>query len=108
MDNSRQKRMTWIILGAAVAIVVAGVIFLSLTADPNAVAAVNDGYDSYRVSLADAKDAFDDESALFVDVRSPGEFNASRIPGAILIPLDQIAGNEPPVDKGTLIYTYCT
>jgi len=108
MNTSKQKRTTWIVLGAAVAIVIAGIVYLSLSADPRAVSAVNDGYDSYRVSLEDAKEAFDNDEALFVDVRSAGEYNSSHIPGAVLIPLSEIAGNEPQVDKGTLIYTYCT
>jgi len=108
MNQTKQRRRTWIVLASAVLIVVAGIVYLVVNTDPNAIAAVNDGYDQYRDSLANAKAAYDNGSALFVDVRSIGEFADSRIPGAVSIPLADIAGNEPNVDKGALIYTYCT
>jgi len=108
MNNRKQKRVTWIIISAAIMVVIGGIIFLSLNTDTTAVTAVNDGYDRYRDSLTNAKKAFDDGAALFIDVRSTGEFTASHIPGAISIPLGEIEGNEPVVDKGALIYTYCT
>lgn len=108
MNDPKQKRITLIMVGAALMIVTAGIIYLSLTTDANPTAALNDGYDPYRAPLADAKAAFDNGEALFVDVRSVGEYTASHITGAISIPLEGIAGNEPPVDKGALIYTYCT
>lgn len=109
MNDPKQKRITLIMIGAAVMIVVAGIIYLSLTTDSNpATTGLNDGYDPYRAPLADAKAAFDNGQALFVDVRTVEEYNASHITGAISIPLAGIAGNEPAVDKGALIYTYCT
>lgn len=108
MNNRKQKRVTWIIISAAIMVVIGGIIFLSLNTDTTAVAAVNDGYDRYRDSLTNAKKAFDDGAALFIDVRSAKEFTASHIPNAISIPLGEIEGNEPVVDKGALIYTYCT
>lgn len=61
-----------------------------------------------RVSLSEAKAAFDAGEALIVDVRSESEFKKSRIPGSILIPVGDIAGNEPEVEKDALIFTYCT
>jgi len=106
--KTKQARRTWIVIASATMIVVAGIIYLVLNTDPNAITPVNDGYDQYRDSLANAKAAFDNESALFVDVRSPGEFADSHIPGSVSIPLADIAGNQPQVDKGALIYTYCT
>jgi len=80
MNQAKQRRRTWIVLASAVLIVVAGIVYLVVNTDPNAI----------------------------VDVRSIGEFADSRIPGAVSIPLADIAGNEPNVDKGALIYTYCT
>ena len=108
MNNNKQGRRTLIGIGAALAVIITGIVYLSLTADPDPLVPLNDGYDQYRVSLNDAKDAFDNNEALFVDVRSPGEFADSHITGAVVIPLNNIAGNEPAVDKGALIYTYCT
>jgi len=106
MDKHRRK--TLIGISTALAVVIIGIVYLSLTTDPNSVIPVNDGYDLYRVSLHNAKDAFDDNEVLFVDVRSEEEFIDSHIPGAVVIPLNEITGNEPAVDKGALIYTYCT
>jgi len=102
MKNKKQNRLMWIVIGLSLATVAILLIVVS-----------NAAYESppageQRVSLADAKAAFDAEEALFVDVRSSGEYLESRIPGSVLIPLSEIAGNEPKVDKGALIYTYCT
>lgn len=105
---SKQTRKTLLIIGAALAIVITGVVYLSFAADPNRLIAANDGFDPYRVSLTDAKTAFDSGDVLIVDVRTPGEFSSSHIPGAVSIPLAELNGNEPQVDKGALIYTYCT
>ena len=108
MNDPKQKRITLIMIAAALIIVTAGIIYLSLTTDPNPVAVLNDGYDSYRAPLADAKAAFDNGDGFFLDVRSKDEYTASHITGAISAPLEDMVGNEPAVDKGALIYTYCT
>jgi len=108
MNNQKQKRTTWIVISTALLIVISGIVYLSLTAGQSQTVALNDGYDQYRDSLANAKAAYDNGEALFVDVRSSGEFAASHITGAISIPLGEIESNPPAVDKGALIYTYCT
>lgn len=61
-----------------------------------------------RVSLSDAKKAFDDKTAVFLDVRSVSSFQASHIPGAINIPADQIASSLEELDPQQWIITYCT
>ncbi len=43
-----------------------------------------------RVSLPEAKTAFDNQQALFLDVRGSASYAAGHIPGAINIPLAQI------------------
>ncbi len=50
-----------------------------------------------------------DQGALLVDVRNPHEFNSGHLPGAKLIPLNQIATriNEFGVDKSRPIVVYC-
>lgn len=106
--NAKQKTRTWIVIASAVTIVIAGVVYLALTTDPNAISPVNDGYDQYRDSLANAKGAFDLGEALFLDVRTSEEYADAHISGAVLIPLGELAENAPNVDKGALIYTYCT
>jgi len=63
-----------------------------------------------RVTLEDAKAAYDDGTALFVDVRSKDAYKAGHIPDAFLIQLGEF---ETRLDKIKLpkdkwIITYCT
>jgi hypothetical protein len=61
-----------------------------------------------RVSLADGKSAFDEGSAIFVDVRDADSYSASRVPGAINIPLAELPNRLNELDKSQWIITYCT
>lgn len=63
-----------------------------------------------RVSLEDAKAAFDSGSAIIVDVRSAAAYSNSHIPGAINIQLDEfeIHPTELDLPKDQWIITYCT
>jgi phage shock protein E len=46
--------------------------------------------------------------ALLVDVRTPGEFSAGHIPGALNIPLDQLGGRADELRKdGKPVVVYC-
>ncbi len=63
-----------------------------------------------RISAQQAKDIFDKEpNSIIIDVRTEGEFNDSRIPDSINIPLSVIE-NEVTLrypDKDTELYLYC-
>lgn len=61
-----------------------------------------------RVSLASSKAAFDEQSAVFLDVRDPSSFNAGHIPGAVNIPLGLLEGRANELDPDQWIITYCT
>ena len=61
-----------------------------------------------RVSLADAKAAFDSGEAVFLDVRDPGSFGQDHIPGAVNIPLAQLENRLSELDPNQWIITYCT
>lgn len=63
-----------------------------------------------RVSLEDAKAAFDNGTATIVDVRSEQAFAAGHIPGAINIQLGEFETNptELGLPKDQWIITYCT
>ena len=63
-----------------------------------------------RVSVKDAKAAFDSGQAVIVDVRSAEAFAAEHIDGSINIPLADIESNPAGVnlDKNQWIITYCT
>jgi 3-mercaptopyruvate sulfurtransferase SseA len=61
-----------------------------------------------RVTLTDAVEAFNTGSAVFLDVRTQGEYAASRIPGAISIPINQLPDRLNELDPDDWIITYCT
>lgn len=63
-----------------------------------------------RVAVEDAKAAFDEGTAIIVDVRSRQAYDLGHVTGALSIPLDEfeadIAGVDLPKDQW--IITYCT
>ncbi len=61
-----------------------------------------------RVSLADAKAAFDKKSAVFVDVRDLDVYDADHIQGALSIPLTVFDAQYTQLDPNQWIITYCT
>jgi len=61
-----------------------------------------------RVSLADARAALDDGSALFLDVRDAGTFGSKHITGATNIPLDELENRTGELPKDRWIITVCT
>ena len=63
-----------------------------------------------RVTLEDAKTAFDNGRAVFVDVRSKDAYKAGHIPDALLIQLGEFETNPTKLKlpKDQWIITYCT
>ncbi len=61
-----------------------------------------------RVKLADAKAAFDQKTALFVDVRDADVYNINHITGAINVPLGEFQASLRAMDQNKWIITYCT
>ena len=47
------------------------------------------------------------EGALLVDVRTPQEYAEVRVPGAVLVPLDEFPARLPEVDKEQPLYLIC-
>ena len=71
-------------------------------------AAPADGY--RQISMQDARDLMKEETNyILLDVRTPEEFAAGHIPGAVNIPNESIgAGGIPALpDKDQLILVYC-
>src|SRR5688572_13541987 len=50
----------------------------------------DDGHDAPRISLADAKKAFDDKTAVFIDTHTAEQFALEHIPGAVNIQANTI------------------
>lgn len=61
-----------------------------------------------RTSLADAKKAYDDGSALILDVRDTGTFGSKHIPGSLNIPLTELESRLNELPKDRWILTVCT
>lgn len=73
----------------------------------NQAASAEDNYpDIMRVSLVDAKAAYDAGSAVFLDVRDSQYFAASHIPGAISISLAELPNRMGELNPGDWIITY--
>jgi 3-mercaptopyruvate sulfurtransferase SseA len=61
-----------------------------------------------RVSLADAKAAFDLKQAVFVDVRGEPYYSERHIPGALSIPLEELTDHLNELKHSDWIILYCT
>ena len=63
------------------------------------------------VTAGDAKKMLDDgEPIVFVDARNPTAWENSRekLPGAVRIPVDEVAQHLGELPRGALAITYCT
>ena len=61
-----------------------------------------------RVSLGDAKAAYDLKQAVYLDVRDADSFANSHIPAAVSIPLNDLETRLKELDPQAWILTYCT
>ena len=61
-----------------------------------------------RITLSDAKAAFDLNNAVFIDTRGDSYFSQGHIPGALSITEDQIGDRIDELDSTAWIITYCT
>ncbi len=61
-----------------------------------------------RVPLKDALAAYHAKSAVFVDVRGKDAYDIQHIPGALSIPLSDLARRLSELSKTAWIITYCT
>ena len=64
--------------------------------------------DVVRVSLAEAKAGYDDDSVLMVDVRCEAAYLNGHIPGAVLMPTSEVNSRYRELPKDKLLYLYCT
>lgn len=60
-----------------------------------------------NVSLDDVKKGLADGSIILVDIREPNEWDAGRIPGAVLHPLSTFDPAALPRDPGKRIVLHC-
>jgi rhodanese-related sulfurtransferase len=61
-----------------------------------------------RVTLEDAKAAYDDGKAVFVDVRDSSSYVAGHIPGAVQMPISEMPTRSGELNPKSWIIPYCT
>lgn len=113
--KSKQKidPSIWVILIGGLMLVVAVVVLViqaQQPAQPNN--ATETGFVPYsnveRVTIEDAKAAFDAGTAVFVDVRGDDLYNTGHIPGAVSIAESEMESRFTELDPNAWIITYCT
>lgn len=113
-NNTMTSNAPIIIIGLGVVLVLAVLIYFAVsgTPAPSNTQTASDASIPYpeinRVSLLDAKTAYDAQSALFLDVRSEGSYETSHIQGAKNIPADKLEESIDQLDPNQWIITYCT
>lgn len=107
--KQQQLPLAAIIGGGVLLLVVAAVIWMQNQAGTAVQPETESIYpDIQRVSLVDAKSAFDAGEAVFVDVRSVEAYEANRVAGAVNIPITELEQRLGELDKAKWIITYCT
>ena len=108
--KQKQRSLAPLYLIIAGVVVLLGVLIWAAASRPSGLSSnPNAPYPNIpRVSLRDAKAAFDQKTAVFVDVRDADSFAAGHIPGAINIPLGEVPTRAAELDPNAWIITYCT
>ena len=108
MVENRKNPIPWVLMGAGVLLLLlgAGWLFVKKPAAPVATPLPTSVKQVERVSLEDAKAAFDSNSAIFLDVRSTEVYKASHIPGALSIPINELTSRMGELEPDSWIIPY--
>jgi 3-mercaptopyruvate sulfurtransferase SseA len=106
----RKNPLPWLLISCGVLIIITASAYNELnqrqlaeaTPTPAAASQVQ------RVTLEEAKKAYDSGAAIFVDVRDSSSFSTAHIPGAMLIPISDLATRLGELDPQAWIIPYCT
>lgn len=116
MPGRKRKQNTTlpvVIIAAGVLILLGAVLFIidpfgSLDPIPTEPAAQIPHPEIPRVSLADARAAFETGTAIFLDVRSEAAYAAGHVSGAVNIPENELPQRLNELNPSDWIITYCT
>ncbi|HKQ99964.1 MAG TPA: rhodanese-like domain-containing protein [Pyrinomonadaceae bacterium] len=61
-----------------------------------------------RITVAEARKAFEQGRALVLDVRSVESYNAGHVKGALSMPLNDVESHATALPRDRLIITYCS
>lgn len=108
MDKKRQNGFLWLLIGGGVFLLLAGLVsvLLNRQSQPDVTSTPATLEQVDRVSLQDARDALDEGTAVFVDVRTSESYAASHIPGAVSIPSTELPTSMGELDPGAWIIPY--
>ena len=108
MVESRKNQFPWILVGIGVLLLIIGFgwIIFNRQPSPQATSTPATVVQVERVSLSDAKAAYDAGTAVFLDVRASSSYEASHIPGAVSIPLNELPSRMGELDQGSWIIPY--
>jgi 3-mercaptopyruvate sulfurtransferase SseA len=110
-QNRVNPSLILIILGALL-LIVAAVVLLSQSNTNNVPQPTQAAEIPYpeikRIGQLDAKAAYDQGTAVFVDVRSAESYAAAHISGAISLPETELETRWTELSTDKLIITYCT
>jgi hypothetical protein len=98
-----------LMIGLGAVLFVAFLVWAAINSERNVSSAAQGPYPNIaRVTLADAKAALDQKTAVFLDVRDAGSFDAGHIPGALNIPIADVQQRAGELSPSDWIITYCT
>ena len=80
----------------------------AVTANADVAPAAAPTDDAPRITLADAKAAFDSGGAIFVDTRAESAYKAEHIKGAVNITQDKLESKLSSLSKEKKIIAYCS
>ena len=110
MNRTRQTRLIPIIIIAIGAILIGIALVFGFSSGGNVLTAtatpLQETSDIPRISVEEAKRAYDSGEAKFVDVRDTDSYLAGHIAGAISIPLIELPERMDELSTGTMIITY--
>ena len=96
----------WIIL--AVVVVVVGVFVYQGIRELSGNPILRSQDDVPRLTVGEVQQALQNERAILLDVRSPEQYAASHVRGALSAPLGEIESYLPGLDKEAWYIIYCT
>ena len=108
MVENRKNPFPWALMAAGAFLVIVGLGWLILkqpsTPEITPTSAFVEQVE--RISLEDAKAAFDDGTAIFLDVRAESSYAASHIPTAISLPINELPARWEELDPAAWIIPY--
>jgi 3-mercaptopyruvate sulfurtransferase SseA len=110
MNKTKRSRVVPILTILIGVLLIGLAVFVGLSGEDLSPAATTtpplSSQDVPRISLEDAKAAFDSGEATFVDVRDADSYNYAHISGAINIPISELESrmDEIPMDNLIILY----